>query len=196
MPHLDVRWRACGSEIADAVLAAPPRLGAVRLVAVDGPSGSGKTCFARALAAELADRGVRVAVVPTDHFATWDQPVEWWPDLVKWVLAPLSRSERARYQRIEWRDSLPQLGAMVDVDVPDVLVLEGVSSARAAIAPFLSHAVWVEHPDTAERLARAVRRDGEVCRAPLLHWQRFEQGWFAVDQTRERADSVLSDCEE
>ncbi|HEY8371132.1 MAG TPA: hypothetical protein VIL00_00130 [Pseudonocardiaceae bacterium] len=186
-PHLEQVVR----EVADAVLAAPPRLGEVRLVAVDGPSGSGKSTLADALAAELDRRGVRVAVVRTDHFATWDEPVSWWPELASRVLDPLARGERARYRRLVWRDGRPHPGPWLEIDPPEVLVLEGVSSARASVASRLSHVVWVEHPDPAERLARAVRRDGEECRSHLQAWQEFEFGWFAVDRTRERADTVV-----
>jgi hypothetical protein len=47
----------------------------------------------------------------------------------------------------------------------------------------LSGLVWCEHSDPAERLERAVARDGEETREPLRVWQRFEVGWFGVDQT-------------
>ncbi|SHE70689.1 uridine kinase family protein [Streptoalloteichus hindustanus] len=175
-------------DVADAVLAAPARLGAVRLVAIDGPSGSGKSRLADALVAELAGRGRSVELVRTDYFATWDDPVDWWPHLVDGVLTPLRRGERGRYQRVVWHGGEPAPGPFVEVEVPDVLVVEGVSAARAAIVPLLSCSVWVEHPDPAERLERAVRRDGELSRAHLLAWQRFEQGWFATDGARSRAD--------
>ena len=52
------------------LLARPPRLGAVRLIAIDGPSGAGKTVIAARLAADLRAEGVPTALVPTDHFAT------------------------------------------------------------------------------------------------------------------------------
>ena len=49
----------------------------MKLVAVDGPSGAGKSTVARSLAEEMG-----ATVVPTDHFATWDDPVAWWPRLL------------------------------------------------------------------------------------------------------------------
>ncbi|MGW5050666.1 uridine kinase family protein [Actinokineospora sp. NPDC004072] len=170
--------------IARDVLAAPPRLGRVRLVAVDGPSGSGKSTWADRLADALPGR---VRVVRTDDFATWDDPVAWWPRLVGGVLAPLAAGGPGRYRRTEWTGGRPHPGAWVDVDVPDILVLEGVSAGRRAITPALSALVWIEVPDPAERLARAVARDGESARAELTAWQRFENGWYAVDRTADRA---------
>jgi energy-coupling factor transporter ATP-binding protein EcfA2 len=89
------------AEIA-ALLAAPPRLGAVRVLAIDGPSGSGKSTLAAALVGELAELGRSVRTVPTDHFATWDDPVSWWPRLVDGVLAPLRAGQPGRYRMMDW----------------------------------------------------------------------------------------------
>jgi AAA domain len=161
----------------------PPRLGKVRLVAVDGPSGSGKTTYAARLAQELD-----ATVVSTDDFATWDDPVSWWPRLVAGVLEPLAAGRPGRYVRTEWTGGRPHPGATVTVPVSDVLVLEGVSAGRRSVQSRLSALIWCEIPDPAERLARAVLRDGEDARAPLLTWQKFELGWYAVDQTTQRAD--------
>lgn len=171
------------ADLAAAVLAGPPRLGEVRLVAVDGPSGSGKTVLAARLAAALA-----ATVVSTDDFATWEDPVSWWPRLVDGVLVPLSRGRPGGYRRTEWTGGSPHPGAHVPVEVPEVLVVEGVSAGRRSVRSALTTLVWCEHPDPGERLARAVARDGEECRAPLLAWQAFETGWFAVDGTRAAAD--------
>jgi hypothetical protein len=165
------------------MLAAPARLGTVRLVAIDGPSGSGKSSLADRLLAELPD----AELVRTDDFATWDDPVAWWPRLVDGVLVPLQRGLPGRYRRTVWSDGVPRPGDHVTVRVPRVLLLEGVSSGRRSVRPRLSYLVWCEVFDAAERLARAVARDGEECREPLLTWQAFETGWFAVDGTREAA---------
>ena len=158
----------------------------MRLVAVDGPSGAGKSTVARALAIEMC-----ATLIPTDHFATWDDPVAWWPRLVDGVLSPLWRGEPGRYQRMDWSEGWPRLGEWVTVEPTGVLIVEGVSSARRSISPRLDLALWVDGPDEAERLERAVARDGEKSRAHLRRWQEFERGWFAVDDTRARAHQVL-----
>ncbi|ONI81956.1 hypothetical protein ALI22I_37885 [Saccharothrix sp. ALI-22-I] len=159
----------------------------MRLVAVDGPSGSGKSTYAARLAEELG-----ATVVPTDHFATWTDPVSWWPRLLADVLEPLWHGREARYQRMDWTDGWPKLGDRVTVPVPDVLIIEGVSAARRSIAARLDEAIWVELPDPEERLRRAVERDGEQNRRHLERWQAFERGWFAVDDTRSRADRIVT----
>ncbi len=161
----------------------PPRLGRTTLIAVDGPSGSGKSTMAARLADDLG-----ATVVSTDDFATWDDPVAWWPRLVDGVLLPLADGRPGRYRRTEWTEGTPHLGGTVVVEPVDILVLEGVSSGRRSIRPRLSALIWCEVPDRDERLARALLRDGPELRERLTAWQWFEDGWFAVDGTREAAD--------
>ena len=161
----------------------PPRLGDVTLVAIDGPSGSGKSTLADELAEDLD-----AVIIRTDDFATWDDPVAWWPRLRDGVLVPLAGGRTGRYTRTEWAGGSPRPGAMITVNPPKVLLLEGVSAGRRSVRHLLSALVWREVPDPALRLARAVARDGESSRAPLMSWQRFETGWFAVDATKAAAD--------
>lgn len=170
-------------QVLAATLEAPPRLGGVRVVAVDGPSGSGKSTFAR----ELVGSHPGCALVCTDAFATWDDPVAWWPRLESGVLEPLRNGRPGRYQQTEWPGGVPRLGGWVTVEVPEILVIEGVSAGRKAVQDRLSCLVWVDFPGASARLARAVARDGERSRPHLLSWQQFEAGWFAVDEPAARA---------
>lgn len=176
------------AEVAARVWDAPARLGAVRLVAVDGPSGSGKSTFADGLVARLRASGAIAGLVRTDDFATWEEPVQWWPRLVEGVLVPLGRGEAGGYRRVEWPRGRPEPGAWVTVEVPDVLVLEGVSAARRSVSRWASLVVWVEEEDAQRRLERAVVRDGVESRPELVRWQEFERRWFAADDPRSRAD--------
>ena len=169
-------------------MTAPPRLGRVRLVALDGPSGSGKTTLTDRLRTALTGAGVTAAVVRTDHFATWDEPFDWWPRLEREVLAPLAAGRPAHYAAMDWSDGPPVARRPVTVPPTDVLLLEGVSSARRAVTGRLSLAVWVELPDRTERAGRAIARDGEAIRVPLRRWQDDEDAWFAADGTALRAD--------
>ncbi len=164
----------------------------MRMLAVDGPSGSGKSSVARVLVARLR-RTHTVAVVPTDHFATWADPVSWWPRLVDGVLEPLRHGRSGRYHPVDWSGALPATGATaIDVPVPDVLVVEGVSAGRRSVRPWLTCLLWVEQPDPHTRLDRSVARDGERYRTAFEAWQRFETGWFAVDGTRAAATATVT----
>lgn len=177
--------------IARSVLAAPARLGPVRVLAIDGPSGSGKSTLARRVTDRLVETGAHTVLISTDDFATWDDPVAWWPRLACGVLDRLAAGVPGRYRRTEWSDGTPHPGARVTVPVPDVLVLEGVSAGRASIRPRLSRLVWAIDADPVTRLERAVARDGEWSRPFLVAWQRFEHGWFAVDRPDRHADDTI-----
>lgn len=177
--------------VADRVLAAPPRLGPVRLLAVDGPSGSGTTTVAGSLRDELHARGASTALISTDHFATWQRPVSWLPRLVEGVLDPLSQGLTGGYRALDWSSGEPRYGRRVAVPVVDVVVVEGVSAGRAALRARLSLLCWVCGPGGAQRLQRSVARDGSSEREHLVAWQRFEQDWFTADRTAESADSCV-----
>ncbi|GAB3130642.1 hypothetical protein GCM10027289_15590 [Tsukamurella serpentis] len=160
------------------------------IIAVDGPSGSGKSTYAHRLVDDLRADGVRVALVRTDHYATWEDPVSWWPRLVSEVIDPLVRGRDAHYRPLVWRAGVPSPGEQLRLPRAQLIVVEGVSSARRSFADRLSLALWIDGGTAAQRLERAVARDGEESRADLVRWQEFERGWFAVDGTRERCIPV------
>jgi uridine kinase len=175
------------AELAARVGSAPPRLGGrIRLVAVDGPSGVGKTVFAKRLAAHLGG----TPIVHTDDLLDgWDDQFTFWDRLDEWVLAPLRRGEPARYRRYLWHRG--RFGGAPKVVPPAaVVVVEGVSSARAAIRPELSLAVFVTAPAEL-RLARALDRDGAALRPYLERWRANEDRHFAADRTAAGADLVV-----
>ncbi len=157
------------------------------IVAIDGPSGSGKSTVADALVARLRQRGTGVQLIRTDDFATWDNPVAWWPELETDLLQAFIRRHDYHYRPRVWRDGVAKPGRLVWLRWEPLLIMEGVSSARRRIAPRLTHSLWLDGGSAAERLERAVARDGEESRPLLQRWQQFERGWFAVDGTRQRS---------
>jgi uridine kinase len=175
------------AKVAAAVMAAPPGLGPVRLIAVDGPAGSGKTTFAGRLAAALRATGATVGEIHTDDLlAGWTDLESYWPRLDSRVLAPLRRGEAGAYHPYDW------VAGEFDarerpVPVTDVLVIEGVGSGRRAIGAELSLLAWVEVSDEL-RLARGVARDGESLREQWIRWMADEVRHFATERTRDRAD--------
>ena len=165
-----------------------PRLGGVRLVAVDGPSGAGKTRFALRLAKRLD-----ASVVHTDDLLDgWDDQFAFWPRLEEQVLDPLRRGRTGGYRKYLWHRG--RFGdEVVPVEPAPVVLLEGVSSARRAIRPELSLAVFVDAPPRL-RLSRALARDGDdslAFRAYLERWRAAEDRHFAEEQTAAHADLVV-----
>lgn len=174
------------ADLAARILSRPARLGRTRLVAVDGPSGAGKSSFAGRLAAELSG----APVVNTDDLLDgWADQFSFWPRLEEWVLAPLRDGGPGRYRRYDWAAGCFARDWTAVPPAP-VLILEGVSSARAAIAAELTFAVFVTAPARLRR-ARTLARDGAAILPQLTLWRRAERVHFAADRTAERADLVV-----
>lgn len=174
------------ADLARRILDRPPRLGATRLVAVDGPSGAGKTIFADRLAAAMPG----TPVVRTDDLLDgWADQFTFWSRLEEQVLAPLRTGRPGRYRRYDWHRGA--FGAE-EVTVPPapVLILEGVSSARAPVAAELTYAVFVTAPDRLRR-QRAVERDGAGVLPHLDAWRHAEHAHFAADDTPARVDLLV-----
>ncbi|MEV7006371.1 hypothetical protein [Streptosporangium sp. NPDC051022] len=170
-------------ELAGTIRRLPPSCGPVRVVAIDGPGGSGKTTFAGRLAEALGAQ-----VIHSDDFPVpWDEPPQaWFGRVEEQVLGPLAAGLPGGYRRYDWvRDAYT---CWVEVPVAPVLLLEGVSTARRT-AP-AAFTVWVEAPQEL-RLARVLARDGDRYAAQWRQWRRAEEGWFAADGTRDRADLLL-----
>ena len=128
---------------------------------MDGPGAAGKTTFAGRLAAALGG----APVVHTDNvFARVGHP--WWPALEADVLAPLTAGG------------------------PEVLLIEGVSSSRRAIAHRLAYGIWMQVP-AGLRMARVIARDGRRAAADWDGYEAEETGFFGADPVWERADLVV-----
>jgi uridine kinase len=174
------------ADLAAEIARRPARLGAVRLVAVDGPSGSGKTSFARRLTVALERAGRRVETVHLDDLLDgWADQFTFWPRLERGVLEPLARGEPGRYPVFDWIRGC--FGATMHIPVPDVLIVEGFSSARADGYPRVSFAVLLT-ADRDLRLKRALARDGPGVEEPLRRWMAAEDDYFARAGTAGRVD--------
>lgn len=153
-----------------------------RIVAIDGPGGAGKSSLARCLADRLP-----AAVVQTDDFASWDDPVDWWPSLLERVLEPLAAGVTARYQPTSWGG---EERAQVVVEPGGTVLLEGVTASRHVFRTYLAFSIWVE-TDRAVRLRRGLERDGNAARAQWERWMEAEDRYIETEGPAERADALL-----
>jgi hypothetical protein len=192
---LGVPVKGTFKELAETIMARPPRLGAVRLVAVDGRAGSGKTTFAGRLTAALREAAAvpemgEVAELHTDDFLDgWGELLAWQPRLRKWVFEPFRRGEAGAYRRYDWvRERLGE--QWTPMAVPRTLVLEGVGSAAAGMRADLTLAAFVQAPREL-RLARGLERDGERLRPQWERWMAHEDVHFAADRTAETVDLLV-----
>jgi uridine kinase len=162
----------------------PPDGMSTRIVAVDGHGGSGKSSFARHLARALGD----VPIVQTDDFASWDNPIDWWPQLLERVLIPLSRNQPARFERSRWGGERD--GELVEVEPAEFVILEGVTASREAFAPYVTYSIWVEAPAEV-RLRRGLDRDGPGALEQWQAWMAEEAQYVERERPDERADLVV-----
>jgi len=153
-----------------------------RVVAVDGPGGAGKSSLALWLAQRLD-----APVIHTDDFASWENPVEWWPQLIELALKPLAAGRPARYRPTRWggEERTPVL-----IEPTDVVILEGVTASREAFQPYLAYSIWIETPRQL-RLQRGLERDGADSRAQWEQWMEAEDRYIERERPAERADLVL-----
>jgi uridine kinase len=181
------------ADLAATIQERPPRLGTIRLVAIDGPSGGGKTWFADRLAKQL-----NAPVVHTDHLLDgWDDQFTFWARLEEQVLTPLRHGRVARYRRYLWDEGCFG-GRPISVEPAEVVLMEGVSAARRMIRPELSFAVFVTAPADL-RWSRTLARDGRhdlAFRAYLERWRTAEDRYFAGDATAAWADLVVDGAAE
>jgi uridine kinase len=141
-----------------------------------------------------------VAVVHTDDLLDgWDDQFMFWGRLEAQVLQPLRHGRPATYQRYLWHRRRFG-GVPVTVAPSGVVLLEGVSAARAAIRPELTLSVFVTAPGDL-RWRRAVQRHVESpgavaadrvdLRAYLERWRAAEDRHFAADSTADRVDLLV-----
>jgi uridine kinase len=166
-----------------------PRCGAVTVVVVDGPAGSGKTTLAAAIAKAAHEREVSCAVVHMDDlYAGWEGLREGGAAVTA-LLKDLAAGRPAGYRRFDW--SAGRYAETVRVRPTEVLVVEGVGSARTEHLDLVSVLVWVEEPDATERLRRGLARDGVAAEPHWRRWMSDEADLFTEVGTRARADLVV-----
>jgi uridine kinase len=177
------------AELAAEIERRPARLGPVRMVAVDGPSGAGKTTFADRLARALTALGRRVEVVHTDELLDgWDDQFTFWARLDEDVLTPMERGRPGWHPVYDW--ARKRFDGERTVGVPDVLIVEGATSARPEAYPRLSLSVFLT-ADRGVRWERVLARDGPAIEVPLRRWMAAEDDFFAASGIAERVDRLV-----
>jgi len=207
-PDQLVAWEQRDSPSVDAVLSAVDacvadgRPGPV-VVALDGRSGAGKSTLASALALRRP-----ATVVPGDHFYSStmagldavslgrltdaeiaDQVFDW-RRLRDEALAPLARGEAARYAPYDWAAGDGRLGRPLELPPSDLVIVEGVYSARPDLADLVDLTVLVE-VGAEQRRRRLARRTSDPS-GWVAVWKRGEDHYFSVVRQPGSYDLVLA----
>ena len=156
----------------------------IRIIGVDGPQGSGKSTLATRISGRMG-----VPLVQMDDFVSWVDLVGWWPRFEAQVINPLLSGNDAHFQVRDWENDEfgTSLNGWKTVKWSPVVVLEGLTCTRAAIADRLAYRIWVEAADEV-RLRRGLERDGDTHRDLWLDSMTTERQFFTDDATRTRAD--------
>jgi uridine kinase len=169
----------------------PPKAGSTKVIGIDGHGGSGKTT----LAAHLSKR-LGAEIVHTDDFASWDNPKDWWPLVIRRIFEPLrSGAKTLSYPRSQWwPEHEPE--PVVDQLVTGALILEGVGSLRREFRQYLSLGIFVSTPREV-CIGRGTTRDAAMGTKDevLEQWNKWfddEVGYMARDEPERFADVVLS----
>lgn len=188
--------------IAQRVRALLDRRGGPVLVAVDGHSGSGKSTLARRLVDDLGAvlvegddfyrdmaederRMLDAAAGVADYFD--------WRRMREEALVPLSRGQVARYHPYDWAGGTGLAPGVCELLPHDVVVVDGVYSARPELADLVMLAILVE-TDPDERLRRmAAREHGHASWHAQwdAQWDAAEKYYFLRIRPRESFDIVV-----
>jgi uridine kinase len=154
-------------------------------VGIDGCGGAGKSVFAERLSKHLGD----APVVHTDDFASWDNPIDWWPRLDEQVIQPLIRGDDAHWQRYDWNRR--ELAEWHTINPGEVVVIEGVTATRKEWRDKLTYSVWIDCPRDV-RLERGLARDGREAAPLWRQWMAAEDKYVAEQTPRDHADLIVA----
>lgn len=167
------------------------------LVSIDGKSGSGKSTLA-----EVIRQKVRASVISGDDFFAGGEAVtnvspeklveiciDW--QALRRVLKQLHLSEPACFFAYDWMAfDGSRKSEMTRIEALDVVLLEGVYSARSELRDLVDLTVLLEISDE-ERLRRLLAREGEISLWER-QWHCAEDWYFATSAPRESFDVVLN----
>lgn len=166
------------------------------LVSIDSKSGSGKSTLA-----EMIRQKVKAAVIFGDDFSAGGEkaaglrPKELVEICIDWqvqrtVLKRFHLCQTACFFAYDWSAfDGSKKSKMARIEALDVVLLEGVYSARPELRDLIDLTVLLEVPNE-DRHKRLLAREGEIS-AWERQWHRAEDWYFATSAPRECFDVVL-----
>ncbi len=173
------------------LLSIKPKVGKTTFIAIDGHGGSGKSTLA-----ELFSEKLNAEVIHTDDFSGWENPLNWWPDIVEKVFEPIRNGATSlSYQPASWwGNHHPE--PVKNQPVTKIMILEGVSSSRKEFDEYISYRVFVDTPKDI-CLERGIARDTgtEKSKEELTKmWEEWfveEEIYIQRDNPKQKADIVI-----
>lgn len=162
--------------------ALPPKQGPI-LVAIDGQSGAGKSTLAR----HVAQACGAVVIEGDDFFCGTTEVSDSPPEVlahncIDWqgqrrVLSLLASGGSAKFAPFDWAKFDGSKGPQKSVPFGDIVILEGVYSARPELREMFDLSVFASCSEF-QRVKRLTHREGEIS-AWESQWHRAEDWYFA-----------------
>ena len=172
------------SELVDKVNESSKKCGQTKIIVIDGPAGSGKTTLAKSLSGLLEN----CPIIHMDEiYDGWENALspKTSQDLVEWIINPLLESKSIEFVKYDWY--LEKRIEKVVINLPKVLIIEGVGSSSFEISKHASLKLWIEvNKETG--INRVLTRDGQQIQEQMKKWQSQESKFFIENNSKENSD--------
>jgi uridine kinase len=172
------------SELVDKVNESSKKCGQTKIIVIDGPAGSGKTTLAKSLSGLLKN----CPIIHMDEiYDGWENALspKTSQDLVEWVINPLLESRSIEFVKYDWY--LEKRIEKVVINLPKVLIIEGVGSSSFEISKYASLKLWIEVTKETG-INRVLTRDGQQIQEQMKKWQSQESKFFIENNSKENSD--------
>jgi uridine kinase len=172
------------SELVDKINESSKKCGQTKIIVIDGPAGSGKTTLAKSLSGLLEN----CPIIHMDEiYDGWENALspKTSQDLVEWIINPLLESRSIEFVKYDWY--LEKRIEKVVINLPKVLIIEGVGSSSFEISKHSSLKLWIEvNKETG--INRVLTRDGQQIQEQMKKWQSQESKFFIENNSKENSD--------
>ena len=172
------------SDLVDKINESSKKCGQTKIIVIDGPAGSGKTTLAKSLSGLLEN----CPIIHMDEiYDGWENALspKTSQDLVEWIINPLLESRSIEFVKYDWY--LEKRIEKVVINLPKVLIIEGVGSSSFEISKHASLKLWIEvNKETG--INRVLTRDGQQIQEQMKKWQSQESKFFIENNSKENSD--------
>ena len=172
------------SELVDKVNESSNKCGQAKIIIIDGPAGSGKTTLAKSLSGLLEN----CPIIHMDEiYEGWENALspKTFNDLTEWVINPLLESKSIEFVKYDWY--LEKRIEKVVINLPRVLIIEGVGASSFDISKHACLKLWIEvNKETG--INRVLTRDGQQIQEQMKQWQTQESKFFLENNSKEKSD--------
>lgn len=160
------------------------------IIAIDGPAGAGKTTLASDIAISMG-RFMKVHTLHMDNlYNGWQTPFDTpWISSITSAVQSHKVSKKYSLPFFDWH--LSRYSAPIEQPTSRLLILEGVGAGNSQIASELTALIWMEiNPKSG--LERVLHRDGHDIAEPMKNWLTIQEQHFLAEDTKIRADFILT----